>query len=95
MRENNNKNDKSQIGLQLINLPYDEQLKQKQQIVKKSIRKITKIKTKVNDCIGMSNPYHYRNKIQVVVGFKAGKVISGLYKENSHEIIPIKSNYYS
>lgn len=90
--KDNYQNHEEQMGLQLINIPYEEQLKQKKGIVEKLIKDVTKVNVKVNDCIGMSNPYHYRNKIQVVVGYKGGKIISGLYKENSHEIIPITSN---
>jgi 23S rRNA (uracil1939-C5)-methyltransferase len=85
-------NDESQIGLQLINLPYVEQLIQKKQMVENLIRNITKIDTKVNDVIGMDDPYHYRNKIHVVIGNQAGKIISGMYQENSHTIIPFESS---
>ena len=37
----------------------------------------------------MENPWHYRNKSQLQVGRKDEKVITGLYKQNSHQLIDI------
>ena len=53
--------------------------------------RIAKVTTKVLPCIGMDDPYNYRNKIQVPFNKdKNGKVKFGFYKENSHIIMPIK-----
>jgi 23S rRNA (uracil1939-C5)-methyltransferase len=35
----------------------------------------------------MDNPWHYRNKAQVPVGEKDGKLIAGFFKPRSHEIV--------
>ena len=78
-------------GCQYQQINYKKQLEYKTNRVKNAIKRIAKIDTKVNDCIGMKDPYHYRNKIQVPFAKdKKGNVIYGFYKENSHEIIPTK-----
>ena len=78
-------------GCQYQQLSYQAQLKYKTKRVKESLTRIAKVNTKVLPCIGMDDPYNYRNKIQVpYVKDKNGKVKFGFYKENSHIIMPIK-----
>ena len=78
-------------GCQYQQINYKKQLEYKTNRVKNAIKRIAKIDTKVNDCIGMKDPYHYRNKIQVPFSKdRKGNVVYGFYKENSHEIIPTK-----
>ena len=78
-------------GCQYQQLNYQAQLKYKTKRVKEALTRIAKVKTKVLPCIGMDNPYNYRNKIQVPFNKdKNGKVKFGFYKENSHIIMPIK-----
>ncbi|MBO4856258.1 MAG: 23S rRNA (uracil(1939)-C(5))-methyltransferase RlmD [Bacilli bacterium] len=78
-------------GCQYQQINYQKQLEYKTNRVKNAIKRIAKIDTKVNDCIGMKDPYHYRNKIQVPFAKdRKGNVVYGFYKENSHEIIPTK-----
>ena len=78
-------------GCQYQQINYKKQLEYKTNRVKNAIKRIAHIDTKVNDCIGMKDPYHYRNKIQVPFAKdKKGNVVYGFYKENSHEIIPAK-----
>ena len=78
-------------GCQYQQLNYQAQLKYKTKRVKESLTRIAKVDTKVLPCIGMDDPYNYRNKIQVpYVKDRNGKVKFGFYKENSHIIMPIK-----
>ena len=78
-------------GCQYQQINYKKQLEYKTNRVKNAIKRIAKIDTKVNECIGMKDPYHYRNKIQVPFNKdRKGNVVYGFYKENSHEIIPTK-----
>ena len=78
-------------GCQYQQLNYQAQLKYKTKRVKEALTRIAKVTTKVLPCIGMDNPYNYRNKIQVPFNKdKNGKVKFGFYKENSHIIMPIK-----
>ena len=78
-------------GCQYQQLDYQAQLKYKTKRVKEALIRIAHTKCEVLPCIGASNPYNYRNKIQVpFVKDKKGVVKFGFYKENSHIIMPIK-----
>ena len=78
-------------GCQYQQLAYNAQLKYKTKRVKESLSRIAHVTINVLPCIGMDDPYNYRNKIQVpFVKDKKGVVKFGFYKENSHIIMPIK-----
>ena len=78
-------------GCQYQQLDYQAQLKYKTKRVKEALTRIAKVKADVLTCVGMEDPYNYRNKIQVpFVKDRNGKVKFGFYKENSHIIMPIK-----
>ena len=78
-------------GCQYQQLNYQAQLEYKTKRVKEALTRIAKVKANVLPCIGMDNPYNYRNKIQVPYNKdRNGKVKFGFYKENSHIIMPIK-----
>ena len=78
-------------GCQYQQLNYQAQLEYKTKRVKEALTRIAKVKANVLPCIGMDNPYNYRNKIQVPFDKdRNGKVKFGFYKENSHIIMPIK-----
>ena len=78
-------------GCQYQQLNYQTQLEYKTKRVKEALTRIAKVKANVLPCIGMDNPYNYRNKIQVPFDKdRNGKVKFGFYKENSHIIMPIK-----
>lgn len=77
-------------GCQLMHLSYEGQLSFKKGMVRETLRKIGGFdKIHINDVIGMKEPTKYRNKVQVPFGELRGKVISGFYKLNTHEIIPL------
>ena len=78
-------------GCQYQQIDYKKQLEYKTKRVKEALARIGDIKTNVLPCIGMDEPYFYRNKIQMPYGKdKKGNVVYGFFKENSHEIIPVK-----
>lgn len=79
-------------GCQYQQINYDAQLAIKTNRVKQAINRIAGITdVKIQDCIGDKSIYYYRNKIQMPFGKdKKGNVVYGFYKENTHEIIPIK-----
>ena len=78
-------------GCQYQQLDYKAQLKYKTKRVKEALSRIAHIKQDALPCIGASNPYNYRNKIQVpFVKDRNGVVKFGFYKENTHIIMPIK-----
>ena len=73
-------------GCQLQNLTYEGQIKYKQ----KKIEGILGIYGKVAPIVGMENPEHYRNKVHATFSYdKKGKVIAGIYEEDSHRVIPV------
>jgi 23S rRNA (uracil1939-C5)-methyltransferase len=79
-------------GCQLQHLRYDQQLKEKRDIVIQSLERHTKLKVDQLDIratIGMDEPWGYRNKSSFQVAEKNGKVLAGLYGLNSHELIDI------
>ena len=78
-------------GCQYQQLRYEAQLKYKTKRVKDALERIGHIKCEVKPCLGMKDPYNYRNKIQMPYGKdRKGNVVFGFFKENSHEIIPVK-----
>ena len=41
--------------------------------------------------IGMEDPFFYRNKVQAVFGYNSkGEVVSGIYREGTHKLIPVR-----
>lgn len=66
---------------------YIDELERKRDLVKKHIGKYCH---KIHDTAGMFYPYHYRNKVHAVLGKHKGKVIAGMYKEGTHQIIAIE-----
>ena len=73
-------------GCQLQNLTYDEQLHFKMAKVIKLLGKFHR----VNEIIGMDEPYHYRNKVQAAFGTtRGGKIISGIFQSSSHRIVAV------
>lgn len=78
-------------GCQYQQINYQKQLEYKTKRVKEALLRIGGIKADILPCVGMDNPYYYRNKIQMPYGKdRKGNVVYGFFKENSHEIIPVK-----
>ncbi len=73
-------------GCQYLDMPYKEQLKLKQQQMQKLLGSFGK----VYPIVGMENPFHYRNKVHAVFGWRKGEPISGVYHEGTHKLIPVE-----
>lgn len=74
-------------GCQYIEMPYEQQLKEKQKTVERLLQKYGKI----NKIIGMKDPKHYRNKVHAVFDYQKGKgIVSGIYQEKSHFVVPVE-----
>ncbi len=80
-------------GCNLMHMNYQMQLDFKKYRIKETLRKLGKIETKVHETVGMINPYYYRNKSVIPFGEVNGKMISGLFKSRSHDIIDMKKCY--
>ena len=77
-------------GCNLRHMSYKKTLQLKRDIVVNSFQKNAKIMPKINEVIGMENPFHYRNKLKYPVGYDAkGNMVMGVYTERSHRIIPV------
>ena len=75
-------------GCQLLHMDYEKQLRWK----KEQVLKLLKPYGKLEDMIGMENPEHYRHKVHAVFGRdRRGNTISGVYKEGTHQIVPVES----
>ncbi len=82
-------------GCNLMHINYKAQLELKSGFILDNIRKIAKIdwEQKV-ECIGMDNPYRYRNKMVFPIGKNAdGRAIFGFYTQRSHNIIEFADCY--
>lgn len=73
-------------GCQMLDVPYDRQLQEKQ----KNVEGLLKVFCRVYPIVGMEDPFHYRNKVHAAFGYKKGEAVSGVYKEGTHEIVPVE-----
>ena len=74
-------------GCQLQGVPYEKQLEKKRAYVRACVGDV-----KVHPVIGMDDPTHYRNKVHAAFGRdRKNNVISGVYEEGSHRIVPVES----
>ena len=75
-------------GCNLRHIDYKTTLEIKKEIVKNNFKKAKLEYVKVNECIGMEEPYNYRNKLQYPVGIgEEGRPVMGVFAERSHRII--------
>lgn len=73
-------------GCQFIDMPYKQQLEQKQNEVQELIKPFCK----VDQIIGMKNPDHYRNKVHAVFTCdRRSMPIAGVYEAGTHFVVPV------
>lgn len=74
-------------GCALNGIKYSKQLEKKQAYVDDLLLPFGP----VAPIIGMSEPFFYRNKVQSVFGYdKKGEIVSGIYREGTHKLIPVR-----
>lgn len=74
-------------GCQLLHIPYQEQLKEKQ----KKLSGLLAPFCVTEPFIGMEEPRHYRHKVSAAFDRdRRGNVISGVYKEGTHIVVPVE-----
>ena len=74
-------------GCQLLDMEYAKQLAFKQKQAEELLKGLCPVKP----IIGMKDPFHYRNKIHAVFDRdKKGNIISGIYEENTHHVVPVE-----
>ncbi|MCM1375140.1 MAG: 23S rRNA (uracil(1939)-C(5))-methyltransferase RlmD [Muribaculum sp.] len=75
-------------GCLWIDMDYQEQLKKKEKRVKELLAPYCKLE----GILGMGQPLYYRNKVHAVFGEdRRHRLISGIYEEHTHRIVPIES----
>jgi 23S rRNA (uracil1939-C5)-methyltransferase len=81
-------------GCQIMHLQYPAQLKLKQKKVRDALHRIGGLSDcEPLPCSPSPSSLSYRNKIQLPLVWENGKKTIGLYRKNSHEIIPLKRCY--
>ena len=74
-------------GCPLLELPYADQLKQKEERVRALLGRYGP----VHPIRGMETPYHYRNKvISTFAAGQGGKLVSGIYAAGTHKVLPVE-----
>ena len=80
--------DKKCGGCHYLHLSYEKQLHLKQ----KQVAELLKPFCKVYPITGMEEPFHYRNKVHAAFDrTREGKIISGIYQEGTHTVVPVRS----
>lgn len=75
-------------GCQLLDITYHKQIQKKQ----KKLGDLLKPYGRTEPFIGMEAPCHYRHKVHAVFDRdKRGNIISGVYKEGTHVVVPVES----
>ena len=75
-------------GCMYLDLSYEKQL----EIKKKEVETLLKPYCRVHSIAGMKDPWHYRNKVHAVMARdKKGKIISGVYMEGTHRVLPVEN----
>ncbi|HIH1146762.1 TPA: 23S rRNA (uracil(1939)-C(5))-methyltransferase RlmD [Streptococcus agalactiae] len=80
-------------GCQIMHLQYDKQLEFKTDIIRQALMKFKPEgyeNYEIRKTIGMSEPEHYRAKLQFQVRSFGGNVKAGLYAQGTHRLIDIK-----
>ncbi len=73
-----------------IDVPYDEQLLKKKSYLERLLSKYGK----VEEMVGMKDPFHYRCKVTgIFVQGKGGRIEAGNYYEGSKNIVPVNKCY--
>lgn len=81
-------------GCQFQQLSYEGQIEYKYNRVKQAFKRIAHLDVKIDDVIKMDDPYFYRNKAQMPIGYdKYKNIICGMFKEKTHQIIPVDVCY--
>ncbi len=75
-------------GCSLRHMDYEKTLIIKENIVQNCLNKMVKENIKINNIIGMDEPFYYRNKLQYPVGFFNKQKVMGVYSMRTHNIIP-------
>lgn len=75
-------------GCQMQHAIYENQLHLKEKIVQAALTKIGHLKdVQLHPILGMKNPWHYRNRIQLHLRYDADKVEIGFFRPGTHDLV--------
>lgn len=74
-------------GCPFLPFPYEEQLRKKQKRVESLLARFGA----VQPILGMEDPWHYRNKAISTFSATGRQLISGIYRQGTHQVIPVKN----
>jgi 23S rRNA (uracil1939-C5)-methyltransferase len=79
-------------GCQWQHISYPAQLKFKTKIVKDTLERLGGLKNvQLNEIIGMSEPWGFRNKIQYPIAKGKQGIVLGYYRQGTHDVVDIDS----
>ena len=78
-------------GCDLIGIPYPEQLLRKGRYLEKQLGKMAASNgCTIENVVAAEDPYYYRNKVHsVFFRDKKGKILRGMYREESHKVVDV------
>lgn len=75
-------------GCSKLHISYEEEIKEKEEYIKKLFQSVGY--KKEIEIVKADTPYYYRNKVMMAFKLsKTKKVVSGIYEEHSHKIVPV------
>ena len=78
-------------GCTFQHIEYNYQLYLKENLIKENLKKISNIQSElVREIIPSDNIWNYRNKVQLVIKNQKGKISTGFFRRDSHDLIHIK-----
>ncbi len=80
-------------GCQLQHIRYSNQLKMKENNVKRCFQKIANVEPNFKQIVKSDLEFGYRNKLQLPVTFDGERTKIGFYAENSHRVVEISKCY--
>lgn len=80
-------------GCHVQHVNYEAQLSYKTELVRQTLARIGKLSgVRVNDTLGMDEPWHYRNKVHFQVGFNGDRLELGFFAEGTHKLVRQQEN---
>ncbi|MBR6294535.1 MAG: 23S rRNA (uracil(1939)-C(5))-methyltransferase RlmD [Lachnospiraceae bacterium] len=77
-------------GCSYNNIPYEKQLEKKEGRIRGLFAQLPVVNSfKPDRIVAAACPYHYRNKVHGVLGYRRSKIICGLYSEDSHKLVNV------
>ena len=82
-----------QIGtMTLQHMDYAAQLRYKKSVVENAFQRIGHFTdVTVKETLGMDHPWEYRNKAQIPVRAIQGRLETGFFRKNSHDLVPVEN----